>query len=97
VPIIRGVPHLARKVSISLAIGLAIALRGAIPYYRPDYVVGGGIDVVIKVLAAMFMAGLLVAALLGGNVHDASLGFAVFVNCLLYGLGVFMILKRRKG
>jgi hypothetical protein len=97
VPILRDDPHLVRKISISLAIGLAISLCGALPYYRPDLAVGGGIDVLIKVLAAMFMAGLLVAALLGGNVHDASLGFAVFVNCLLYGLGVFMILKRRKG
>ena len=96
-PILRDVPHLARKVSISAAIGLAIAVCGALPYYRPDFIVGGGFDVLFKVLAAMFMAGLLVAALLGGNVHDASLGFAVFVNWLLYGIGVFLILKRRKG
>jgi hypothetical protein len=41
----------------------------------------------------MFMPGLLVAALLGGNVHDASLALGVVANWLLYGLSLFLILK----
>jgi hypothetical protein len=94
---LRNKRHLARKLSIALAIGLVIAICGVMPYYRPDWVVGGGFDVLFKVMGAMFMVGLLVAALLSGNVHGASLAIAVFVNWLLYGVGVFMILNRGKG
>jgi hypothetical protein len=57
---------------------------------------GGRFEALFKVAGAMFMPGLLMAALLGGNVHDASLAVGVVANWLLYGLGLFVILKGRK-
>jgi hypothetical protein len=93
---VRNDRHLIRKLSISLVIGLAIAICGSMPYYRPDLVVGGRFDVLFKVTGAMFMVGLLVAALLSGNVHNASLAIGVVVNWLLYSLSLFVILKRKK-
>jgi hypothetical protein len=85
--------HFTRKLPISLVIGLLIAICGSVPYYRAELVVGGRFDALFKVAAAMFMPGLLVAALLGGNVHDASLALGVVANWLLYGLSLFLILK----
>jgi hypothetical protein len=93
---IRNKRYVALKLAVSLAIGLAVAICGAMPYYRPDVVVGGGLDVLFKVTGAMFMVGLLATAILGGNVHGASLAIAVVVNWLLYGVGLFIILERRK-
>jgi hypothetical protein len=66
------------------------------PYYRPDLVVGGKFEALFKAAGAMFMPGFLVAALLGGNVHDVSLAIGVVANWLLYGLSLFVILKGRK-
>jgi len=92
----RNERHLIRKLSIALVIGLVIAICGAMPYYRPDLVVGGSFDWFFKGAGAMFMVGLLVAALLSGNVHNASLAIGVVANWLLYGLGLFVVLKGRK-
>ena len=92
----RNARHFIRRISVSLVIGLLIAICGLIPYYRPDLVVGGRFDALFKVAGAMFMPGLLVAALLGGNIHDASLAAGVVANWLLYGFSLFVILKGRK-
>jgi quinol-cytochrome oxidoreductase complex cytochrome b subunit len=93
---LRNTRYVAWKVYVSLAIGLAVTICGATPYYRPDLAAGGVFDVLFKVTGAMFMVGLLVVALLGGNVHGASLTIAVVVNWLLYSFVLFMILRRRK-
>jgi len=92
----RNERHFVRRLSISLITGLLIAIGGLMPYYRPDLVMGGRFEALFKVAGAMFMPGLLMAALLGGNVHDASLAVGVVANWLLYGLGLFVILKGRK-
>jgi hypothetical protein len=88
--------HHIRKFSISLVAGIVIAICGLMPYYRPDLVVGGRFDAFFKVAGVMFMPGLLGAALLGGNVHGASLAVGAVANWLLHGLSTFAILKGRK-
>jgi len=91
---IRRNPLLVRKISLSLVFGLVIAACGSVPYYRPDWVVEGRLDWLFEVAGALFMPGLLIAAGLGGNLHDVSLGIGVIVNWLLYGACVFLILTR---
>lgn len=92
----RNERHSVRRVSLSLVIGFLIAICGLMPYYRPNLVVGGRFDVFFKVAGAMFMPGLLAAALLGGNVHDPSLAVGFVASWLLYGLWVFVLLIRKE-
>lgn len=87
-------PQIGRNVCVSLVCGLMIAASGSVPYYFPDSVSGGRLELFFGVPGGLFMVGLLLASLLSASEHDVSLVAAIIVNWTIYGAGMFMILRR---
>jgi hypothetical protein len=74
-------------------VALTIAVGGCVPYYKFD-VADGVLAPLFKVLAMMFMPGLNLSMMVGGNAHNISLGLGVIIKWLLYSALLLLVTRR---
>ena len=77
--------------AISLAVGLVIAVLGVIGIVRDIH---GPFALLFGIMAILSMVGLCLSALITMNAHNISLTLASVLNCVIYTLGVYFLLKR---
>ena len=77
----------------SLVIGLAISVGGLLPYDHSEMAYGF-FHPLFMLLAGLFMPGLMLSAVFGGNIHNISLFLAVVINWLLYTGWLFLVARK---
>jgi hypothetical protein len=80
--------------TVSLLLGLGIAVLGVIPFLRERQGVTSRFDIVFSFMGVLFFPGDIASIAVSRNFHDHSLIMGVILNCLIYALCSFLILKR---
>jgi hypothetical protein len=85
----------SRLLILSILIGAVISGAGVIAFINSGRDLSFVANIVVSTISLAALPGYILTALITGNIHDANLVLAAFINCILYSAVTLHLMIRK--